>query len=219
MRHDERVLRWAWLPRAALIITVGLALIVAACGSSAPRSNGVVTLASPSTARSSGASAAPASSDNLDQQLLAYSQCMRSHGVPNFPDPQFIDGQVRPPGLAGTGIDPNSATFHAAGAACQSLMTPPPVARQQMSPQDQAKWLQFAQCVRNHGVPDFPDPDFTNGGPKPFFNYTGTGVDPRSATLNAAMQACRSVLPVINGGSGSGSASGTTPSPGTTSQP
>jgi hypothetical protein len=208
---------------ATVVASAVLTLVVAACGSSTP-SNGVARLDSPGpsgspvASGSPGTSAAPSASDYA-QLLLAYSHCMRDHGFANFPDPQIDGGSVRLPSLQGTGIDPSSATFRAADSACQSLMpTPPPQARQPMSPQDQAKWLQFSACVRSHGVPEFPDPDFSNGGPKPFFDWTpATDADP--STLGAATQACQPLLPVLGDGSGSASPSGSTASPSPSSQP
>lgn len=58
-------------------------------------------------------------------QALAMSRCMRSHGVPNFPDPTFQSGPGGAVGvgirLNGSGIDPNSPSFQAAQKACASL--------------------------------------------------------------------------------------------------
>ena len=203
------------LGRARLVLAVtGLlaaAFVVAACGGSLTPSNGVVTLGSPGVASSPGASAAPQGSDTTDQQLVAYSQCMRDHGVANFPDPR--PGESFGSLLRQAGFDKSSATVHAASQACQSLLpTAPPEARQPMSAQDQAKWLQFSACVRSHGVPNWPDPDFTSGGPKPNFNLDSAGIA-ESPTVDAALVACRPLLPAIAGGSGP------TASPSATTQP
>ncbi len=58
------------------------------------------------------------------EQELKFSACMRSHGVPKFPDPVFSDGgrrtQLRIDSRSG--IDPNSPIFQAAQKACQKLM-------------------------------------------------------------------------------------------------
>jgi hypothetical protein len=186
------------------------AFVVAACGGSPTPSNGVATLDSPGIGASPATSAAPQGTDNSDQQLLAYSQCMRDHGVANFPDPRSNEsfGSL----LRQAGIDQSSRAFQAAGQACQSLLpAPPPDARQPMSPQDQAKWLQFSACIRSDGVPNWPDPDFTNGGPKPNFNLDGAGVV-GSPTVDAAMVACRPLLPVISGGPDGPGGSGSTAS-------
>jgi hypothetical protein len=54
-------------------------------------------------------------------EALKYSACMRSHGVPSFPDPVFIGGSIRMAVKAGSGLDPNSPQFVAAQNACQSF--------------------------------------------------------------------------------------------------
>jgi hypothetical protein len=212
-------------PATVIIAATALALLVAACGSAPSASNGVARLESPGISGSPGASgspgtsAAPTARDDYAQLLLGFSKCMRDHGFANFPDPQIDGSIVRHPDLQGTGIDPTSPAFQAAQQACQSLMpTPPPQARQPMSPQAQAKWLQFAACVRSHGVPNFPDPDFSNGGPKPNFDWS-PAKDADQSTLSAATQACEPLLPVINGGAGTTGSQGPTASPSPSSQP
>ena len=53
---------------------------------------------------------------------LAMSRCMRSHGVPNFPDPKFQSGPNGGLGIGmdlnGSGINPSSPAFQAAQKAC-----------------------------------------------------------------------------------------------------
>jgi hypothetical protein len=58
----------------------------------------------------------------LAQQALAFSRCMRSHGVPNFPDPKVSGNTMELGGPAGKGFDPNSPQFQAAQKACQSSL-------------------------------------------------------------------------------------------------
>jgi hypothetical protein len=60
-------------------------------------------------------------SPQLQAQALAYSACIRSHGVPSYPDPVFVGGSIRETVRAGSGADPNSPQFIAAQNACQSL--------------------------------------------------------------------------------------------------
>jgi len=62
----------------------------------------------------------------LQAKALAYSACMRSHGVPGYPDPVFVGGSIRETVRAGSGADPTSPLFIAAQNACQSLQ---PLAR------------------------------------------------------------------------------------------
>jgi len=64
-----------------------------------------------------GGKQAPATRQGLDN-ALKYSACMRSHGVPRFPDPTSGGGFT----LAGTGIDPNSPQFQAAQQVCGKVV-------------------------------------------------------------------------------------------------
>ena len=58
----------------------------------------------------------------LQAQALQFAQCMRAHGVPNFPDPKVSGNTVEIGGGPNSGIDPNSSTFQAAQQACASLL-------------------------------------------------------------------------------------------------
>jgi hypothetical protein len=96
------------------------------------------------------------------QQGLAYAQCMRSHGVANFPDPnsegRFIISSQVVNGVVVQGVDQTSPQFISANKTCQKLLPrggqeTPAQHRQQMS-----ELLRLAQCMRAHGIPDFPDP-------------------------------------------------------------
>jgi hypothetical protein len=128
--------------------------------------------------------------DNAD--AIPYSQCMRAHGVPNFPDP----GPNSPPGkpfgaatLAQAGVDLNAPQVQAASTACAHLLPAPSPAQQQ---QVLSLMLRFAVCMRAHGVPDFPDPSTTaNGGSS--LGLTPGIVD--SPDFQPAEQACRSIAP------------------------
>jgi hypothetical protein len=161
----------------------GLALLASACGSS---DTPVAQVAStPSTTNS----ASPEDSKNSDP--AAFSACMRKHGVPNFPDPDSKGGLT----LNGsTGLDPSSPQFRAAQQACRKLLPNggKPDAKAQAKALKQA--LEFSQCMRSHGVPNFPDPKASGGGlelaiPK------NAGIDPNSPQFKAAQKACRKLLP------------------------
>jgi hypothetical protein len=88
---------------------------------------------------------------------------MRADGVPNFPDPHTGRGPI----FNITGIDISAPAFHAAQAKCQHLMETPPRgaftfgARTHPSAQTLTKLLRIARCMREHGVPQFPDPQTT----------------------------------------------------------
>jgi hypothetical protein len=156
-------------------------LLATACGGTAGDSP------TPAAATSGGSSS--------QQSPLAYAQCMRSQGVSNFPDPNS-QGQFD---LAGAGVDATSPQYQSANQACQSLL-PGGSGNQttggnsnQVTPQQQAQLLQFSQCMRAHGVSNFPDP--TSHGLD-----LGSGIDPSSPQFQAAMQACQSLMPNSGGG-------------------
>ncbi|NUR89230.1 MAG: hypothetical protein HOY71_34540, partial [Nonomuraea sp.] len=52
----------------------------------------------------------------------------------------------------------------------------------------------FTQCMRQHGLPDFPEIDVTDGG-QVHLELTGTHVNPLSQVYGAAVKACESQLP------------------------
>jgi len=176
---------------------VGLALVVAACGGgSAPP--GVANLGSRSTTTTVAPAAQAGSTASNYPDAVAYAQCMRAHGVTNYPDPtstgQFIheDGK-----LNGQSVDLSSPQTTAADKACSHLLpnggdlTP---AEQQ---QALAEGLKHAACMRTHGVPNFPDPTATDG---------GVGVDPKGLDMNspqfkAAWKKCLSIAPPPGGAS------------------
>jgi hypothetical protein len=123
-----------------LLLLVGSALAIAACGSS-------------STVRAAG-SARP--------QFLAYVDCMRSHGVPNLPDPGPEGGiQLSP----SSGINTFSPSFKAAQAQCAKLLPRGrPGGLGPASEQAKEQMLAVSKCMRAHGVSGFPDPTL---GPPP----------------------------------------------------
>jgi hypothetical protein len=117
---------------------------------------------------------------------IGFAGCMRSHRVPNWPDPSssgvFDKSKLTPQKLGATG-----SQVSAAERACQHLLPnggrPPSRSRRQ---QVRAQALSFSQCVRAHGVPDFPDPDSTGRIPDP----ASIHIDQGSPRFEAANQAC-----------------------------
>jgi hypothetical protein len=140
---------------------LGIVLALAGCRSSS--SPGVAHLAAGDSASSStsseGSAASRESYASPQRQALAYARCMRSNGVPGFPDPSAEGNFLWHPG---TGIDPSSPAFRAAQAKCQKLLPdggpPGPGAGTSPSAQALAKMLNIARCMRRHGIFNFPDP-------------------------------------------------------------
>jgi hypothetical protein len=179
---------------------VAVTALAAGCGGSASpsvaslgTSGGAGTL----TSSDGGSAAGPSTSGSGGGLKIAgaaqFSSCMRSHGVPNFPDPSSGGGISIGPG---SGIDPSSPKFRAAQQACQKTLPN----GGQPSPQQLAKMQQhllaFSACMRSHGLPDFPDPTFTGGGAQLKLRATaGSNLDPQSPKFQAAQTACQGNLP------------------------
>jgi hypothetical protein len=128
------------------------------------------------------ASASSSASPARQAGELAFAVCMRSHGVPNFPDP---GGDVP------RGPDKQSPQFRTAMQACGSLL--PQGQGSQPSAADKESFLRFSACVRAHGVPNYPDPVFPAGGGA--FIGLPPGMSDSAPTLQAAEKACSQNLP------------------------
>jgi hypothetical protein len=137
-----------------------LPLLATGCGGSkSPAIANLGTTSSSTTNSGSGATGSRPTEAQMEQDALKYSECMRSSGVPNYPDPKASGGFVL---QAGSGIDPSSPTFQAAEKKCSKLLPgggpPAPGTETHPSAQALAQMVKAARCMRAHGVPDFPDP-------------------------------------------------------------
>ncbi len=90
--------------------------------------------------------------------MLAFSACMRSHGVPNFPDPSSSGGGLN---IGGTGINPFSPSFKTAQAACHKVLPGGGPGSHPASEQQKQQQVALAECMRRNGVSRFPDPTST----------------------------------------------------------
>jgi hypothetical protein len=171
--------------RTAAVVAVALGITVAGCsdGSTVPTADSHLT--------TTAAAAEGSSEGSALAQAVAYSQCMRGHGVPSFPDPvQTPSGGY---GYRTKGIDPNSAAFPGALQACKALPSPWNSTGQRLSPAQQEAWLAWARCIRDHGVPDFPDPTFSGS------EVYDPGDASNSPQLQSAIDACASQRPSVGG--------------------
>lgn len=170
---------------AATAVAAGTVLLIAACGGS-------------SSSGTAGASSPGASTIAKD---VAYADCMRAHGVDitvnssgDFSESSSSTSSGTPP-----------QTTQAAQDACQHLLPGGGQSSQarQLSHLEQA--LKYAQCMRAHGVPNFPDPVSDGNGVYSFgapqaapSNGAGTGgggINPNSAAYQKASQACQPIMP------------------------
>jgi hypothetical protein len=171
--------------------TVALGVAVAAC-SGGPQPPTVPDAGSKPTTTVARAGGPRSSGQTPLAEAEAYSQCMRSHGVSNFPDPVLTPSGGY--GYRTSGIDPHSAAFQGALQACKALPSPWQPAGQQLTAAQQQSWLNWAGCIRAHGVPNFPDPTFSGRS----VQISGPGAS-RSPQLQSAMNACKSQMPSTGG--------------------
>jgi hypothetical protein len=126
------------------------------------------------------------------QKAVKFSECLRANGVGDFPDPN-ASGEFPSYGVSVTAI-----VWTKAVAACKSLQ-PPGSLNAHLTPTQFSAALKFAQCVREHGVPDFPDP--VNGQPLIDTNHIPSANKPGGMTiLNAATHTCGHLLAQQTGG-------------------
>jgi hypothetical protein len=169
-RSRPRVLR-AGLLAGAIVAAV----LIAGCGGSSSGGGVAHINSSTSAAKSS-------TKSNGKPNEIAFSQCMRSHGVPNYPDPNS-SGEI----LLTPSVDAGSPAFQTASNDCKSLK---PAGYQTPAQQSKlvAAMLKLAVCMRAHGVPNMPDP--TRGGNGGVAFPAGGAVDPHSPAFQRALHEC-----------------------------
>jgi hypothetical protein len=169
----QRRARWCVervLPVAAAALAAGL--LAAGCGGS------------PSTPSSN----KPTGGSQAGSQAIAYSRCMRSHGVPSFPDPTIS----RSGGHVGIGMSipasvSGSPAFKTAEQACGKLAPGGEGGSGGAAPitaQQHQEIVQFAACVRSHGISNFPDPDATG-------TFHVVGIKTNAPAFTTAIQKCQ----------------------------
>lgn len=170
----------------SVVAVAALSLLAAGCGSGGGSPSGVASVASSTT---TAAAAGPS-----QNQLLAFSQCMRSNGVPSFPDPQHFVGGNAKLTIHGLGASPK---IQAALNACSHLLPSGPGGSQQTAQQQRAQLaaeLSFARCMRRHDLARFPDP--TAQGQLSVEMVQAQGIDVHSPAFLHVVQAC---LPASHG--------------------
>ena len=132
------------------------------------------------------------------EKAVKFAECMRDNGVREFPDPP-ASGELTIDAVAnGSSLDTSTPTFNQAISACKDL-EPSGFTGHKRGAQQQKHALEFAQCIRDHGVKDFPDPT-------PDAPLVDTRRIPSAATnggmsaINAAMQKCRDLAAGALGG-------------------
>jgi hypothetical protein len=130
-------------------------------------------------------------------KTVRFAACMRDNGVSEFPDPNASDDQELVDGMR-RALDANPAAWKKAISACKDLR-PPGLLGGKATTQEMRQRLAFAQCVRDNGVKDFPDP--TRDGPLVDTNRIPSSAANGGMTiLNAAMEHCGDALAGARGG-------------------
>ncbi len=179
--------------KTTIIAAAALVLLAAACGGS------------PSSAGSS-----PDASGSTDlASAVAYSHCMRSKGVPNYPDPGS-GGAL--PKVSAQQLGTSNSQLQEARRACQHLLPatggslnasslrqceltgdcPQALVRQALN-----EGLSFARCMRSHGVPSWPDPTTDSEG-RPYFDLSAHGFSRQQAhspQIRAKVNECEHEMP------------------------
>jgi hypothetical protein len=174
MRHNRPLIS------TFIVAAAAVAMLAAGCG------GGSNSHSSPSSVSSGG---------NVSQaraHYLGYAGCMRSHGVPGYPDP-MVSGSADSLSVAISpgSADPNSPAFKSADGACHHLLPNGGVQGRPggSSAQQQAQDVLFADCMRSHGVPSFPDPGHDGVFTLP------AAINEQAPAFLGATNACQKVAP------------------------
>jgi hypothetical protein len=177
---NDKTGRYRARRRAGTLAAAAIAVLATGCGGSPAPSAGVPTYA----------------------QEIALVGCMRSHGVPSFPDPSASGGYslTANGSLVGAdgSVDIDSSAAQTAYGDCRHLLPGGPTISQleqdvQQEQQAQAQALplelKYSQCMRSHGVPNFPSPGQATTSP------ASSPINVNSPTFVAATGACQHLLP------------------------
>jgi hypothetical protein len=135
------------------------------------------------------AGASPSSSADQQRTLAIgrqFVQCARQHGLPTFPDPVWKDGSLE----FGADADQIKNQIRQLPDECTSVLDQLPASGHRKPPptaEDLRRLAQFAQCLRQHGIPEWPDPKSDGTFP---LRGTALEAEGKSQRLLDAMGAC-----------------------------
>jgi len=153
--------------------------------------------------------------EDREEAMLAYAQCMRDHGI-DMDDPTLGEGGgQRAFRLGGGGqrqIDRFGEDFQVAQEACVLYLE---AARPDIDPEAEQERLEeqllLAQCIRDSGYPDYPDPVIGTDGRLQRAggqDLQALGIDRRSEEFRELMAACRDEMGIEGFGPGGAGAPG-----------
>jgi hypothetical protein len=160
-----------------VLAALGCAAALAACGSSSQ-----------------------AQTTSQHSTVVKFSDCMRSHGVPSFPDPTSGPGSGNGFGIDGytfnlpTALNTQSPAYVSANQTCFKLFAGGGGGLRNNAAflaKARAQQLTHARCMRAHGVPNFPDPVITSNGGGITVGSGARGINPRSPAYQQAQRICQ----------------------------
>jgi hypothetical protein len=122
-------------------------------------------------------------------KAVKFAECMRDNGVSEFPDPDASGGLTIDGVLNGSSLDPSTPAWKDAIGACKDLQPPGFTGDEDVTAEEQEVRLEFAQCMRDNGVEDFPDP----AKDQPLVDtrrIPSAAENGGMSVINAAMQTC-----------------------------
>jgi hypothetical protein len=168
------------------LTVLGGALLLALAGCSSAGGDGIASAGGTSSAAQGTAQVSD------EEQAREFAKCMRDHGI-DLPDPQPDGNGGFDWGAGMAGVDFNDPAFQEAINACRDKL--PGGGREVLDdPEVQAQLQEFAQCMRDNGMTDFPDPDPEGG-----FGGAFAELDRNSPEFQSALDACRDKLPERGG--------------------
>jgi hypothetical protein len=189
--------RTATLAAALTVLLLAVAAVASGCGSSSG-DDGVAALddvPASTTGEDDGTQNETETDEDPQEAALEWASCMREHGI-DVPDPQIDeDGRLEVRPGSGMRLDRNGDDFREAREECGSPFgdAGPPQLSEAEREEMQETMLEFAKCMREHGV-DMPDPDFSGGGGVFRAGGPGSGIDPGSEAFQKAQEACQDIL-------------------------
>jgi len=148
-----------------------------------------------------GGGAHASSPTKVISSALAYANCMRSHGVPDFPDPNG-KGEFRIQavqvnnGVTTRDLTASSPAFQAAERVCGSFGSAGRQVTAAQEKQEFQKTLKAAECMRANGIPNYPDPKFIDG--SIYGNYNPSlNINPSSPAFLHAATKCTHGQPLL----------------------
>jgi hypothetical protein len=182
------------MKKALAVLAVAAATTLAGCGGGGNGPSGVANLAGSHGASGSTTTVPKGSATQL---YAKWADCMRQHGV------QMADPTIDNKGVVSINASKvDMATFQSANTACKSLQDAARIAAggPKSEKPDPTKLLNFAKCMRAHGVADFPDPSSNGGMQLHADGNSSSDINPDNPVFQKAEKACQPILGNMKGG-------------------